>query len=292
MHQAHSLLCFFFFWISNENIVNCLLVRHAMVHINIYIIAHLKRQTSDLHVTHQLLLSQHNLNWRGRISSLGKTIIRKFMSMIVEWNIRFQGIWICVCVLLLFFLLVFRFVCDFWIIYVIDKCYGASIFFFWSVPSFLWLLLCIIFLKWSFLWFTTWWWMLPSSNVHIMCAHFCIQVNWHLTEIIGNQWFWLRRRLLCCFLFLFSLCAHCDSNCNNNENCTAAKILEKNGTNHWIQSAVALGRHIKSNRNSTVECCIYCCCCRRFQGGSFSHDESQTLHSLIAHNIQFQVYYL
>lgn len=100
-----------------------------MVHINIYIIAHLKRQTSDLHVTHQLLLSQHNLNWRGRISSLGKTIIRKFMSMIVEWNIRFQGIWICVCVLLLFFLLVFRFVCDFWIIYVIDKCYGASIFF-------------------------------------------------------------------------------------------------------------------------------------------------------------------
>lgn len=41
-----------------------------------------------------------------------------------------------------------------------------------------------------------------------------------------------------------------------------------------------------------VECCIYCCCCRRFQGGSFSHDESQTLHSLIAHNIQFQVYYL
>lgn len=102
MYQAHSLLCVFF-WISNENIVNCLLVRHAMVHINIYIIAHLKRQTSDLHVTHQLLLSQHNLNWRGRISSLGKTIIRKFMSMIVEWNIRFQGIWICVCVLLLFF---------------------------------------------------------------------------------------------------------------------------------------------------------------------------------------------
>lgn len=102
------------------------------------------------------------------------------------------------------FSLVFRFVCDFWIIYVIDKCYGASIFFFWSVPSFLWLLLCIIFLKWSFLWFTTWWWMLPSSNVHMMCAHFCIQVNWHLTEIIGNQWFWLRRRLLCCFfVFVF-----------------------------------------------------------------------------------------
>lgn len=268
MHQAHSFLCFFFF-ISNENIVNCLLVRHSMVHINIYIIAHLKRQTSDLHVTHQLLLSQHNLNWRGRISSLGKTIIRKFMSMIVEWNIRFQGIWICVCVLLLFFFVSLSFCL--WLLN--NLCYWQMLrrfnLFFWSVPSFLWLLLCIIFLKWSFLWFTTWWWMLPSSNVHMMCAHFCIQVNWHLTEIIGNQWFWLRRRLLCVFFLL--LCAHCDSNCNNNENCTAAKILEKNGTNrlHWIRSAVALGRHIKSNRNSMLSVAFIVVVVAVFKAGHF-----------------------
>lgn len=134
MHQAHSFLCFFFS-ISNENIVNCLLVRHSMVHINIYIIAHLKRQTSDLHVTHQLLLSQHNLNWRGRISSLGKTIITKFMSMIVEWNIYF---FVCIRIC----------VCDFWIIYVIDKCYGASISFF-LVCSFLSLVAVVYYIFWN-----------------------------------------------------------------------------------------------------------------------------------------------
>lgn len=166
------------------------------------------------------------------------------------------------------------------------------ILFFWSVPSFLWLLLCIIFLKWSFLWFTTWWWMLPSSNVHMMCAHFCIQVNWHLTEIIGNQWFWLRRRLLCVFFFVVVRTLRFELQ-------QQWKLHRRQDIGEKWHQPIALNSigggawtAYKIKPEFNVECCIYCCCCRRFQGGSFSHDESQTLHSLIAHNIQFQVYYL
>lgn len=57
---------------------------------------------------------------RREIPSLRKTIIRKFMRMIVEWNIYFFvcisiHMWVCVCVCIC--------VCvTFWIIYVIDKC--------------------------------------------------------------------------------------------------------------------------------------------------------------------------